>query len=359
MQKYNPSKQKRDYDQDSIFDVEALNKLLFDFYRNILVDEYELNIVTETSLRERYVGMNDDSYGILPGEIMKIQAKHTRHLSMINLVYNGCNPMIIKEFAGHADERISANYYGNVTKTAKCITKILFDRYKAKDIKKKILHSYSRSPLSLFIDESGDYTPLDQGKCYSERFLKDDYSDCNNCGYDCSTCEFFIPDSNADIRIEADEIDEEMRLISTIIKRDDIDQKLTEYQTKYHSFQQKLGRYIEQTRRDLENHFCRTPYDFYHSRHYCPICITKDDIGAVNCDPEIAEYYADNRYPIDDISEHCDIDLQFKCPDCNSLFINKMTTMIKNPQKCPFCKAPQQEEQFNSSNDGFTYISLP
>ncbi len=253
MQKYNPSKHKRDYDKDSIFDVEALNKLLFDFYRDILINEYGLIIVNETSLRERYVGMNDDSYGILPGEIMKIQAKHTRHLSMINLVYNGCNPMIIKEFAGQADERISANYYGNVTKTAKCITKILYDKYKSKDIKKKILHSYSRSPLSLFIDESGDYTPLDQGKCYSERFLKDDYSDCNNCGYDCSTCEFFIPDSNADIRIKADDIDEEMRLISTIIKRDDIDQKLTEYQTKYHSFQQKLGKYIDQTRRNLEN----------------------------------------------------------------------------------------------------------
>ena len=34
--------------------------------------------------------------------------------------------MIVKEFAGQADERISANYYGNVTKTARCITKILY-----------------------------------------------------------------------------------------------------------------------------------------------------------------------------------------------------------------------------------------
>ena len=104
--------------------------------------------------------------------------------------------------------------------------------------------------------------------------------------------------------------------------------------------------------------FCRTPYDFFNSRYYCPICITKDDIGAVNCDPEIAEYYVDNRYPITEISEHCDVDLQFKCPDCNIIFLSKMTTMIKNPKKCPFCKVPRQEDQCNSSNDSFTYISL-
>ena len=253
MQKYNPSLHKRDYDEDSIFDVEALNKLLSAFYNNVLIKEYGLSLVTETDLKERYVGMNDDSYGILTGEIMKIQAKHTRHLAMINLVYNGCNPIIIKEFAGQADERISANYYGNVAKAARCITKILYDQSKGRDIQKKILSSYSRSPLSLFIDESSEYVPLDIGKCYSDRFIKDDYSDCEKCGLECTSCEFFIPDRNADIRLNEDDIDEEMRLISTIIKRDDIDLKLTEYQTKYHNFQQKLGRYIEQTRRDLDN----------------------------------------------------------------------------------------------------------
>ncbi len=253
MQMYNPSLHKRDYDKDSIFDDEALNKILSAFYNNVLITEYGLNLVTETDLKERYVGMNDDSYGILTGEIMKIQAKHTRHLAMINLVYNGCNPMIVKEFAGHADERISANYYGNVTKTARCITKILYDKSKGRDIQKKILSSYTRSPLSLFIDESREYAPLDIGKCYSSRFIKDDYSDCEKFGFECTSCEFFIPDRNADIRLKEDDIDEEMRLISTIIKRDDIDQKLTEYQAKYQSFQQKLGRYIEQTRRALEN----------------------------------------------------------------------------------------------------------
>ena len=110
---------------------------------------------------------------------------------------------------------------------------------------------------------------------------------------------------------------------------------------------------------DNGHHFSRTPYDYYHSRYYCPICITKDDIGAVNCDPEIAEYYVDKRYPINDISEHCDVDLQFKCPNCNSLFLSKMNTMIKNPHKCPFCKTPKVEESTNSTDDGFTYISLP
>ena len=253
MQKYNPSSHKRDYDTDSIFDVEALNKLLSAFYNNVLIKKYGLSLVTETDLNERYVGMNEESYGILAGEIMKIQAKHTRHLSMINLVYNGCNPMIVKEFAGHADERISANYYGNVTKTARCITKILYDKSKGRDIQKKILSSYSRSPLSLFIDESSEYVPLDIGKCYSQRFIKDDFSNCNKCGYECTSCEFFIPDKNSYTRLNKDDIDEEMRLISAIIKRDDIDQKLIEYQEKYHNFQKKLGRYIEQTRRDLEN----------------------------------------------------------------------------------------------------------
>ena len=253
MQMYNPSQHKKDYDIDSIFDVEALNKLLSAFYNNVLVKEYGLSLVTEADLKERYVGMSDDSYGILTGEIMKIQAKHTRHLAMINLVYNGCNPMIVKEFAGHANERISANYYGNVTKTARCITKILYDKSKGREIQKKILSSYSRSPLSMFIDESSEYAPLDIGKCYSPRFNKDDFSDCNKCGFECTSCEFFVPNRNADIRLNEDDIDEEMRLISTIIKRDDIDHKLTEYQAKYQKFQQKLGRYIEQTRRDLEN----------------------------------------------------------------------------------------------------------
>ena len=252
MQAFNTSSHKKDYNKESIFDVEALNKLLNDFYNEILIKNYKLSIVDESDLMERYCN-SSNSYELAPGEIMKIKAKHTRHLAMINLVYNGCSPMAVKECADHASEATSAHYYGNGSKTVRCITKILYDKGKKNNLNTLAIRPIIRSSLSLFVDESDRYIALDDGKCYSKQFLNDDYSDCIKCGYSCIDCQYYIPEHNDGLSIDDERIDEEMRLLSIILRREDITEKLEEYQHQYSMIQKNLAKYINNIWRKLEN----------------------------------------------------------------------------------------------------------
>ena len=86
-----------------------------------------------------------------------------------------------------------------------------------------------------------------------KQFLNDDYSDCIKCGYSCIDCQYYIPEHNDGLSIDDERIDEEMRLLSIILRREDITEKLEEYQHQYSMIQKNLAKYINNIWRKLEN----------------------------------------------------------------------------------------------------------
>ena len=103
-----------------------------------------------------------------------------------------------------------------------------------------------------------------------------------------------------------------------------------------------------------------SPFDFFHSRYYCPICIADGDIGALLCDPEIANYYCDKRYKLEEISEQSSIDFEFRCPICLATFRRKMRDMIRSNKKCPHCNNEHDlnKVELHSEAIGFTFIEM-
>ena len=195
----------------------------------------------EAILKKRYVDEEDGSYQLYEQEIMKILPKHTRHLAMINLILRGCNPVMIKEFAGHTNEATSAHYYGNITKTVRCVTKIMYDKNKNRAIKNKLSNVTESHPLSLLIDEKEEFLKVDEGKCYSQEFIRGSITDCQVCGGNCRNCRYLIPDKK-DSYINSDvDIDAEMDYLFEMLKDKDIDDRLTEFQLRMQNLQKEIA----------------------------------------------------------------------------------------------------------------------
>lgn len=228
---------------DRVFDREVLGDILNDFYVSVVNKKYKT--INEECLMDRYM---DEQYGLYQmeeNEIMKVLPKHTRHLSMINLIMRGCNPMMIKEFAGHSKETTSCNYYGNVSKTVRCATKTLYD--KSKSIQKKTASVKEVNPLALMINKEDDFMEVDEGRCYSKNFINGDPTDCTVCGGVCINCRYCVPNKKDHIfkDINCDQLDEELVYLMKMLSTSDIEDKLEEYQIRMQRLERDLGNYAE------------------------------------------------------------------------------------------------------------------
>ena len=224
-----------------------LADMLKTFYKDIICEGYGFSIVSEEDLKRRY--MNEDgTYEMAIDEIMVLQSRHTRHLAMINLIMRGCNPVMIREFAGHADELTSANYYGNVSKTVRCATKYFYDKAKNRKSLEKgfIQQEYEENPLSLMLNEKEEYIDVDNGRCYSKRFLMGDVYDCGTVDGKCISCRYFIPDNSQDIRNNAVVIDSEMDYIMKMLKSKIIENRMTEFQMKTQLLESHINNFATQ-----------------------------------------------------------------------------------------------------------------
>lgn len=234
----------KEYAEFSVFDDEALNKLLDDFYSTIIGGYYGLIVIDEETIKSRYVNADDSEYTINAGEIMKLQLKHTRHLAMINLVFSGCSPMMVKEFAGHSNENISANYYGNIKKL--CRARIVYVHHLAIGKKKTNIYYSRPTKIDVSTDKSGAYIELDNGRCYSPNYVNDIENDvdCSKAGYDCFNCKYFsLRASNSVSKLEKD-VDRLMGLISKLLRDDELEMKLDEFLSGYHQMERLLNIYI-------------------------------------------------------------------------------------------------------------------
>lgn len=218
-------------EDERIFDDRYLNQLLDLFYTNFVVKN-GYTIVTDSDLLDRF--LKTDSVELQKYEIMRFKLKDTRHLAMINLITRGCNPALIKDFAGHANASISENYYGNTSNMIKCGVKYYFDLSKNRE---HIIStdSFQENPLSLIIDENQSFIQLDDGKCYSQNFAAGNPIDCITYDGQCHTCRYFKNQSrfavtDTELGNQSSIIDNELTYLCRMLKSSDIENHIEEFQ---------------------------------------------------------------------------------------------------------------------------------
>ena len=88
---------------------------------------------------------------------------------------------------------------------------------------------------------------------------------------------------------------------------------------------------------DKGHDFYITPYTFFIDRRPCIHCKAPEEIGAINYDPSISEYWYDS-YILDQISEKSIQQYKFKCPFCGYVFTSRMIDILNRDPKCFQCK---------------------
>lgn len=239
--------------KEDVFTSDELRTLAYQFYDRIIFINTDMHEVTEEILTKRYVDSWDGSYEMYENEIMRLQLKHTRHLAMINLIMRGCNPRMIRAFAGHTNDITSAHYYGNVSKLVRCATKVFYDRVRNRRSAEHgtIQKDTKINPLSVLIDLDGPHVPVDGGNCYSEQFISGEFVNCNEVSGRCKECRFFWPDEKQMDEDECKQIDQEMNYLIYLLKSDRIEERITEFQLRAQNLERDIANLATRYWREL------------------------------------------------------------------------------------------------------------
>lgn len=246
-----PGRRTKPCDRDTVFNDEFLGNLQRDFYLMIIEGEYDYHLVSESTLAERSEA-DSESYQIQKDEILFIRSKETRHLAMINLILRGCNPIIIKDFAGHANEAMSAHYYSNFGNIIRTTTVRLFEQ----SSRTSHLTKEQTIPQRMLINPQDDHTIVDAGRCYSKNFINGNIQDCSSCGGDCRNCRWLIPKIKDDYTSLFDDVNESIRFIVSTLKNAKTLEQIRTYQVemqKYYKLQSNVATRIWQEVQNGEN----------------------------------------------------------------------------------------------------------
>lgn len=227
---------------DRLFVKEDLGHLLECFYENVIIGQYRYQVVTDKDLKKRYVDTEDSSMELEPGETMMIQPRHTRHLAMINLIMRGCNPIIIKEFAGHADAAISENYYGNISKVIRCAAKTFYDRVRNRN-SDAVIFDFDTNAAAYLPRKTESTIVVDHGQCCSAAFISNQIDDCIPVNGNCLRCNFLRRTEviEAEISVQEEKVDTEIKLVMELLKDPKLEQKIEEYQREVLGVQENIA----------------------------------------------------------------------------------------------------------------------
>ena len=174
------------YSRDSLY-------LLFDhFYRLIISERYGMNVLSKAEYQQRLnKGIVTEDDFLKTTEILRICAGDLRHISLINLIANGCNILTVHEFTGHDDISSACHYYSNVKNLIKSSAYMIFLEVCQEDVSNAYQH-YSNKKF-LFKDKP--FRQTDYGRCYSPSFIADNIDDCIIVNLQCSICEYSSKES--------------------------------------------------------------------------------------------------------------------------------------------------------------------
>jgi hypothetical protein len=203
----NPSPWRNYIEGEELFKYRFLENLLVQFYKLVLEKKYGINKVTQQEVDLRYWN-NSTNFFLNANEILMIKPGDTRHFAMINLVLNGCSPIIARDFAGHSSVLTSNHYYSNIDNYVKTSVYQLVSEIREKQNKENPITSYTYPviPTTLLIDERKQYIKIDEGKCFSSNFALKSLSDCINIDFNCLNCIYCLREKSDEIsRVEGKE----------------------------------------------------------------------------------------------------------------------------------------------------------
>ena len=250
--------------EESIFDLERLGQTLKQFYQEFVLDGENMILVNEETLMERYMDKRYGSYQMYPGEIMMMQLRHTRHLAMINLIRWGCNPMLIKNFAGHTSPEEDENYYSNTTRFVRCATKILWERTR-KSNNSFIEEEAIMEPNNMqeMLDLKKPYVETDDGKCYSEEFRNGNYEWCYKCNGKCIKCRYLWQEDREEITEQEEErINQEAVFLVKLLRKKDVEERIEEVQQKVLALEADLKEYATKVWMEFMQRENEKEYDY-------------------------------------------------------------------------------------------------
>lgn len=178
------------------FTDEMLNKVMTDFYQ--LEVSKHFKIIERKSLLKKIdkTGISE----IADDEIVRLNNNQTRHLSIMNLILRGANPVIAKEFAGHASIDMTENYYQHINDFVRVGTHYYY--HLQKETKEDKMHNQITNPLIIY---GANYqTKLKNGTCFSEQFANGCARDCEKCNGICQNCDYFEEDTSSDEELKTD-----------------------------------------------------------------------------------------------------------------------------------------------------------
>ena len=182
-----------------IFALNNLDYLLKTFYITVIKNSLNYKIVYKSSKRYSSDKETVDADEFLnPDTIMYLSLGDTRHFAMINMILNDFNPILIKDFAGHSDINTSYHYFGNISKLIKCMTYLKYEELRASKNKESVINAksnYNANSILLELKygkELDKSVYIDDGKCFSPKFIKGDIGDCNLVLGDCQICDYHV-----------------------------------------------------------------------------------------------------------------------------------------------------------------------
>ena len=234
---------------DKAFGPVELAALIRDFYARIVLGQYGYELVDAETLMSRSI--KEGSYALGDNEIMLVQARHTRHLAMINLVMRGATPMVLKAFAIHTNDKQDAHYYGNVTKLVRCTTKYYYEKYKRNQaiLKEDLAKQMTFALDSLNIDDRAPYIEVDSGRCYNPSAVAGTYKDCKKYGGDCEKCGWH---KGSGKKVDEQDIDQEMEHWRKLLTSDSLDEKIEEFQVRTNALEMHLQDFATQIWKELQ-----------------------------------------------------------------------------------------------------------
>jgi len=164
------------------------------FYIYVLEEIYHYSVCGKDTIET--VDKNGQKYAMMPGEIVKLNLGDTRHIALQNMLLNGCNLLMAREISGHETIDMIFHYSGNMKNLIKCKAYGLYELSKRKTSSITMAKA-NQAEMVLRGNNSGSYIQVDNGRCYSPRFVQaHDASDCFAVAGNCSVCIFHEGDDN-------------------------------------------------------------------------------------------------------------------------------------------------------------------
>ena len=193
------------------FQDRDMNRILDHFYDEIVTKRNKFTVVSKAALKDR---MTADAFDSSMGfaEIMKIRIKHLRHIAVINMILSGCPVTLVRDFCGHADDLMTANYYENASKIVKLASRYYYDISRRKGGLPDASPLQKRH-ISPVMDPDAPGVLVGGGRCCA----RDQLTDCARYDADCESCPYYIPDTSIPTKDLEKQFDEEVLFLRKML----------------------------------------------------------------------------------------------------------------------------------------------